>query len=99
MKMKIPDELISAVEKRAGEYGAKKVWLFGSVLAEGIYSAGDIDLAIEGIPPENFYPFYGDIVGDMSDKYGKMTDLVDMDNDRGMIIPIVHERGVVIYGK
>jgi len=37
------------------DFGAKEVWLFGSVLWEGRFSKNsDIDLAVRGIPPSRY---------------------------------------------
>ncbi len=42
------------------EFGAKKVLLFGSCL-EDIESAQDIDIAIDGIKPKEFFKYYGKV--------------------------------------
>lgn len=41
-------EVIAAALKR--EFGATRVWLFGSVLRPWLHEGSDIDLAAEGVP-------------------------------------------------
>jgi uncharacterized protein len=38
------------------EYGAKKVFLFGSLAQDRFHQRSDIDLAVEGIPSKQFWP-------------------------------------------
>ena len=43
-----------------GEFGAKRVWLFGSVLTgRGLRQTSDIDLAVERLPEEQFFRAVG----------------------------------------
>jgi predicted nucleotidyltransferase len=77
----------------AKAFGVKKLWLFGSCLdAEG--EPNDIDLAVEGVPSEQFFKFYARL--DMV--VSKQVDLVDMDSKNEPIRHIVRKRGQVIYG-
>ena len=48
----------------ASRYKAKKVLLFGSSVRQ--QQADDIDLAVEGIQPEDFFRFYGDLIFQLS---------------------------------
>jgi predicted nucleotidyltransferase len=38
------------------DLGASRVWVFGSVLGEYFDEASDLDVAVEGLPPANFFP-------------------------------------------
>ncbi len=59
------------------EFGAKKVLLFGSCL-EDIESAQDIDIAIDGIKPKEFFKYYGKVSMVVDDE----VDIVDLDDVR-----------------
>jgi predicted nucleotidyltransferase len=72
------DELVDLI-KRAAEilrsFGATEVYLFGSV-PKGTYTTGsDIDLAVRGIPPKDFYG----AVGEMLFALDRSVDLIDLD--------------------
>jgi uncharacterized protein len=50
-------EAMRAAAERAAEvlledYGARRVWLYGSVLQAWFHEASDLDLAVEGVAPE-----------------------------------------------
>lgn len=53
MLLKTEEETIKSI---AREFGVKRMWLFGTSLHENT-EAKDIDLAVEGIPPEKFFDF------------------------------------------
>lgn len=74
------------------KYGAKKALLFGSCLEAG-REAADIDLAVEGIPPEDFFRFYGDLMFALS----KPVDVVDL-SGRSKFLDLVRRDGVLLYG-
>jgi uncharacterized protein len=59
-------------------YGARDVFLFGSVLtATDPSTVSDLDIAVAGMPPENFFRAYGALTMDLESPF----DLVDLDND------------------
>lgn len=58
--------------------GAKKVYLFGSVLRGNLESASDIDLGITGLPPESFFAVYARL----SEILPCPVDLVDFDKEQ-----------------
>lgn len=77
----------------AKEYGAKRLWLFGSMLDPApAVEPNDIDLAVEGIPPERYYGFYGELLMRLS----KPVDIVDMADDLPVVAD-VKETGVIIF--
>ena len=55
--------------------------------------SNDIDLAVEGIRPEIFFKFYGELLRSLS----KPVDLVDLSR-KSLFNRIIEERGVKIYG-
>ena len=83
----------SAITRIATEYGAKRLWLFGSMLdPDPAIAPNDIDLAVEGLQPEKFYSFYGELLM----RLPKPVDLVDMADDLP-IVSDVKETGVIIF--
>ena len=73
------------------EFGVKKLWIFGSAL-DADSEPNDIDLAVEGIPSDRFFKYYGRLF----DALSKPVDLVDMDSE-APIRHIVRKRGRVIF--
>jgi hypothetical protein len=53
----------------------------------------DIDLAVEGIRPNVFFKFYGELLRSLS----KPVDLVDLSR-KSLFNRIIEEKGVKIYG-
>jgi len=87
----LKEEWLTTIRACAREFDAGTVWLFGSSLdpeAEG----RDVDLAVEGLAPEQFFPFYARLIRDLP----KPVDLVDMSLNPP-IRHLVHSRGVRIY--
>ena len=77
----------------ARRYGVRAVLLFGSS-ADPKRQATDIDLAVEGIVPEKFFSFYGDLLFALS----KPVDLIDLSNDT-KFNRLVYREGVRLYGR
>ena len=70
--------MITASEKRiireiSERYAVKRVLLFGSSLISGKESR-DIDLAVEGISPRDFFRYYGDLILGLS----RPVDVIDL---------------------
>jgi predicted nucleotidyltransferase len=85
------------LEKIAGisrEFGADKVLLFGSCL-EDIESASDIDIAVSGIKPRDFFRYYGKV----SMAVQHEVDIVDLDDIREHLHNRVLSKGRVVYEK
>jgi predicted nucleotidyltransferase len=82
------DTIISLSKK----YGVSKVLIFGSN-ASAEKEGRDIDLAIEGIRPSDFFTFYGDLMLNLS----KPVDLIDLSVSSRFQKMIVAE-GVPLYG-
>jgi predicted nucleotidyltransferase len=58
-----------------GEFGASRVYLFGSLAREGrFHERSDVDLAVEGIAPERFFKAWA-AAGACSDVPIELVDL------------------------
>src|SRR5256885_2140213 len=84
-------ETIDFIRDCARQYGVRAVWLFGSALGDES-SAGDIDLAVDGIDSKKFYDFYGRLFFGLS----KPVDLIDLSEDLP-IASLIRQRGTLIY--
>ena len=89
--------MISEIDKRiithcAEKYKVSSIYIFGSSLDEGS-EPNDIDLAVEGIRPQVFFKFYGELMRNLS----KPVDLVDLSR-KSLFNQIIEEKGVKIYG-
>ncbi|MCK4421552.1 hypothetical protein KAW18_08655 [candidate division WOR-3 bacterium] len=76
----------------AKRYEVSSIYLFGSSLDKSSES-NDIDLAVKGIEPCNFFKFYGELLRGLS----KPVDLVDL-SKKTLFNQIIQEKGVKIYG-
>jgi len=74
------------------EFGANKVLLFGSCI-EDIKSAQDIDIAVSGINPKEFFKYYGKVSMEVEDE----VDIVDLDDIREHLFKRILSKGRVIY--
>ncbi|MGI8907478.1 MAG: nucleotidyltransferase family protein [Candidatus Sumerlaeaceae bacterium] len=57
--------------------GAKQVYVFGSAADNTMHEASDVDLAVSGLPPRNFFR----AMGQAQRELGRPLDLVDLDED------------------
>ena len=76
----------------ARRYDVRQVLLFGSS-ADPKRQADDIDLAVEGIVPEKFFSFYGELLFGLS----KPVDLIDLSTDT-KFNRLVYREGIRLYG-
>jgi predicted nucleotidyltransferase len=63
------------------ELGAKHVYLFGSVLDNEAPNPRDIDIAVSGLPQDQFFRAYGKLTMTL----GHPFDLVDLDNEAAFV--------------
>ena len=89
--------MISEIDKKiirelSKKYHAKKVLLFGSCL-DPERESRDIDIAVEGINPGDFFDYYGDLLLKLS----KPVDVIDLSETSKFVI-LVKKEGVPIYG-
>jgi len=92
MKKEIVERELKEIASISKEFGAKKVLLFGSCL-EDIESARDIDIAVSGINPRDFFKYYGKVAFALDDE----VDIVDLDDIREHLYKRVLSKGRVIY--
>lgn len=74
------------------QYNVAKALLFGSAVSESEPS-NDIDLAVEGIRPDLFFKFYGELILALS----KPVDVIDLAPDT-KFNSLIRRTGVPIYG-
>lgn len=89
--------MITESEKRtireiSERYAVKRVLLFGSSLVSGRESR-DIDLAVEGISPADFFRYYGDLILGLS----KPVDVIDL-SGTSKFITMIRQEGIPLYG-
>jgi len=77
----------------AGQYDVGEMLLFGSS-ADPQKQSSDIDLAVEGIAPEEFFTFYGDLFFHLS----RPVDLIDLRNDT-KFNSLIRREGIRLYGR
>jgi len=74
------------------KYHIKRVLLFGSSI-DPAKESHDIDVAVEGISPEDFFKYYGDLLMSLS----KPVDVVDLSGS-SKFIKLVLQEGIPLYG-
>jgi predicted nucleotidyltransferase len=89
--------MISESDKRkirevSKKYHAKRVLLFGSSLDDTSESQ-DIDIAVEGISPRDFFKYYGELMLKLS----KPIDVIDLAG-RSKFTKLIQQEGVMLYG-
>jgi predicted nucleotidyltransferase len=75
-------------------YGAKRVFLFGSLARSDQGTVFDIDLAVKGIPPARFFKAVAYATG-QSRKW--KLDLVDIDDCGVALRAMIEKEGVVLW--
>jgi len=75
LKKEVLDTELKKIVSISREFGARRVLLFGSCL-EDIKSAQDIDIAISGVKPREFFKYYGKVSMVVDDE----VDIVDLDD-------------------
>lgn len=88
------DELNVRLKKAATQlktFGAKEVYVFGSVATGTMHDYSDIDLAVSGIPPEKFFS----AMGAVEETLDHRLDLVDLDEDTPFVRYLKEEKELV----
>lgn len=88
----ITDEDKEKVIELARKHKATQVLLFGSSVDSGKESS-DIDLAVAGVQPSDFFSFYGELIFSLS----KPVDLLDL-STRSSFTRMIQRDGVLLYG-
>jgi predicted nucleotidyltransferase len=89
--------MISESDKRkirevSKKYHAKRVLLFGSSL-DVTRESQDIDIAVEGISPKDFFKYYGELMLKLS----KPIDVIDLSGS-SKFTKMIRQEGVMLYG-
>jgi len=80
------------IKEISEKYRVKRVLLFGSSL-DSEKESHDIDIAIEGISPKDFFSYYGDLILALS----KTVDVVDL-AEKSKFSKIILREGTLLYG-
>lgn len=80
------------IQEISKKYSAKRVLLFGSSI-DAARESRDIDIAVEGISPKDFFRYYGDLLFALS----KPVDVVDLSGN-SKFISLIKQEGVLLYG-
>jgi predicted nucleotidyltransferase len=92
--MNVSSELDRSVRQAAAilrQYGAKEVYVFGSVAAGTMHEGSDVDMAVEGLPPAVFFG----AMGRAGKALGRALDLVDLD-EPGPLTRYLRETGKLV---
>jgi len=89
----IPAKDRETITQLAARYQVTRLLLFGSG-TDPTREARDIDLAVEGLPPEEFFHFYGDLLFSVS----KPVDLIDLSQD-SKFTRIIRREGLPLYDR
>ena len=89
--------MISEMEKKiikdiSKKYKVKKVLLFGSGV-DLTKESNDIDIAVEGIEPNKFFEYYGELMLNLS----KPIDVIDL-SETSKFVSLIKEEGISLYG-
>ena len=80
------------IQSLSRRYGVKRVLLFGSS-TDPVKESQDIDIAVEGVAPEDFFKYYGDLLLKLS----KPVDLVDL-SESSKFVQMILQEGMLLYG-
>jgi len=78
------------IESLAEKYSAQRVLLFGSAATGEQFE--DIDLAVEGVRPDQFFKFYSELLWSLS----KPVDLIDL-SEKTLFSRLVETEGSCLY--
>jgi len=92
MEKRIFETELKQIVDISKEFGADKVILFGSCL-EDIELARDIDIAISGIKPREFFKYYGKVSMAVKDE----VDIIDLKDVREHLYKRILSKGKVLY--
>ena len=88
----LKDAELKIIRDVSQRYQVRRVLLFGSSL-DADDNARDIDIAVEGVPPEAFFEYYGDLMMQLP----RPVDVVDLSSPSKFSELILRD-GVAIYG-
>jgi predicted nucleotidyltransferase len=77
---KVPPDYQADLERAAQilkEAGCTKIFLFGSLAEGNLREGSDIDLAVRGCPPKEYFHVWGQLLRELQHP----VDLIDLDED------------------
>jgi predicted nucleotidyltransferase len=86
--------LIKEIAAILKSMGAREVFLFGSYAEGTAREDSDIDLAVSGIPPRQFFK----AMGEVGDRLNRSFDLIDLDEDSPFTRYLKEEGGLKAVG-
>ncbi|MDR3331552.1 MAG: nucleotidyltransferase domain-containing protein [Synergistaceae bacterium] len=93
----LTENSLKFIQEAATEFGATRVFLFGSCLGCLEQDADDIDIAVEGLSKSDYWDFWRRLL--WSDELGgKSVDIVRIE-DNGFLVPIILDEGMEIYAE
>jgi predicted nucleotidyltransferase len=91
----LEDDRLSFIRMVSQKFKAKRVILFGSCLNNSEQTAGDIDIAVEGLSKSDYWDFWRRLLW-AEELGGKAIDVVRVE-DNGFLVPIILDEGREIY--
>lgn len=82
------------IEEYARLFGVDEVYIFGSSATDGGNEPHDIDVAVRGLAPSEFFAFYAKLI----ERLSKTVDLVDLSVPNRFTRAIL-QSAVKIYGR
>lgn len=92
MKREVFEDELAKIVEISKEFGVERILLFGSCL-EDAEMAQDIDIAVRGIKPGDFFKYYGKISMAVDDE----VDIIDLDDVREHLYKRIIAKGRLIY--
>lgn len=87
-------DLIKKAAEKLKAAGAREVYLFGSAARGTMEERSDIDLAVSGLPPENFFQ----VLAQVEDIFQRPIDLVDLDEENPFTLYLREENELQALG-
>lgn len=82
----------------AEHFGVRKVFLFGSLAKiEGLHEHSDIDLAVEGLPPDRYFEALAQLWHHLPEEVE--LDLVPMEFASPEMLGVIRCEGVLLYAE
>lgn len=88
-----PDRLSEAA-KLLKSMGSSEVFVFGSATRNGLRVDSDVDIAVKGLPPEQYFA----AVSKTTDILGRPADIVDLDDPTPIVRYLLGSRELIRVG-
>ena len=74
--------------------GCREIYIFGSLTESRVHPISDIDFAVKGCPPQEFYKLQGKLLVELN----RSSDLIDLDSDTDLASFLEREAVLVNVG-